>query len=45
MLTVNILEFRGDKVIRERIYIMDPWPAAEWRAPWRAASNADDDLP
>jgi hypothetical protein len=41
-LTVNVLEFRGDKVIRERIYIMDPWPAADWRTPWRASSNADD---
>ncbi len=34
--TVNLLEFRGDKVAHERIYIMDGWEAAEWRAPWRA---------
>lgn len=33
---VNILEFRGDKVARETIYITDPWDAPEWRAPWRA---------
>jgi hypothetical protein len=41
MLTVNILEFRGDKVAHERIYIMEPWPAAEWRVPWRAATVAE----
>jgi hypothetical protein len=36
-LTVSILEFRGDKVARETIYITQPWEAPEWRAPWRAA--------
>jgi hypothetical protein len=35
--TVSILEFRGDKVARETIYITEPWEAPEWRAPWRAA--------
>jgi hypothetical protein len=35
--TVNILEFRGDKVARESIYISDAWEAPEWRAPWRSA--------
>jgi hypothetical protein len=39
--TVNLLEFRGDKVAHERIYIMDGWEAAEWRAPWRAETPAD----
>jgi ketosteroid isomerase-like protein len=34
--TVNILEFRGDKVVRESIYITETWPAPAWRAPWRA---------
>ncbi|HEX6474816.1 MAG TPA: hypothetical protein VF114_06990 [Candidatus Limnocylindria bacterium] len=34
MFTVNILEFHGTKVAHERIYIMDGWDAAEWRAPW-----------
>jgi SnoaL-like domain len=38
--TVNILEFRGEKVAHERIYIMEPWEAAEWRAPWRAETPA-----
>ncbi len=35
-LTVNILEFRGDKVAHEAIYITQPWEAPEWRARWRA---------
>ena len=34
---VSILEFRGDKVARETIYVTEPWEAPEWRAPWRAA--------
>jgi hypothetical protein len=35
--TIDILEFRGDDVIRETIYLAEPWEAPEWRAPWRAA--------
>lgn len=35
--TCSILEFRGDKVARETIYIMDGWEAPGWRTPWRAA--------
>ena len=34
---VDILEFRGDKVARESIYVTEGWEAPEWRAPWRAA--------
>jgi hypothetical protein len=34
---VNILEFRGDKVARETIYVTEPWEAPQWRAKWRAA--------
>jgi hypothetical protein len=34
--TCSILEFRGDKIARETIYIMQGWEAPEWRAPWRA---------
>jgi hypothetical protein len=34
---VSILEFRGDKVARETIYVTEPWEAPEWRARWRAA--------
>jgi hypothetical protein len=40
--TVSILEFRGEKVAHERIYITQPWEAAEWRAPWRDAAPAAD---
>lgn len=35
--TVNIMEFRGDKVARETIYITEPWTPPAWRAPWRSA--------
>ena len=35
--TVNILEFRGDRVAHERIYITESWVAPEWRAQWRSA--------
>ena len=41
MFTVNILQFRGDRVAHERIYIMDGWDPAEWRAPWRAEGATD----
>jgi hypothetical protein len=41
MYAVNLLEFRGDSVAHERIYIMDGWEAAAWRAPWRADTLAD----
>jgi ketosteroid isomerase-like protein len=34
---VNVMDFRGDRVAREHIYIMETWEAAEWRAPWWAA--------
>jgi hypothetical protein len=34
MFTVSILEFRGAKVAHERIYIMEGWDAADWRAEW-----------
>jgi SnoaL-like domain len=38
---VQLLEFRGDKVARERIYVMEGWEAPAWRAPWRAETPAD----
>ena len=41
MYGVQLLEFRDDKVARERIYVMDGWEAPEWRAPWRADTPAD----
>jgi hypothetical protein len=43
--TVNLLEFRGDKVAHERIYIMPGWEAAEFRAPWRSGTPADPSPP
>jgi hypothetical protein len=39
-LGVSVLEFDGRKVRRERIYAGEPWEAPEWRARWRAASEA-----
>ena len=41
MFTVSIMQFRGDRVAHERIYIMDGWEAADWRAPWRSDRRAD----
>jgi len=40
-LGVQLLNFRDDRVIRERIYVMEGWDAPGWRAPWRAATPAD----
>ncbi len=34
--TCSILEFRGDKVARETIYIDQGWEAPLWREKWRA---------
>jgi hypothetical protein len=34
---VSILEFRGDKIARESIYVTESWDPPEWRAQWRAA--------
>jgi SnoaL-like domain len=41
MLGISVLEFRGDRIARERIYVTEPWEAPEWRAPWRSATTAD----
>jgi len=41
MYGVQLLEFRGDKVARERIYVMEGWEAPAWRAQWRSAAPAD----
>lgn len=35
MFTVNILRFRGDKVAKESIYVMEGFDAPDWRAPFR----------
>ena len=34
IMAVGIMEFRGDKVVRERIYFGEPWEPPEWRAQW-----------
>ena len=31
---VGIMEFRNGKVVRETIYVGEPWEAPEWRARW-----------
>jgi hypothetical protein len=41
MYGVQLLEFRDDKVARERIYVMEGWEAPEWRARWRSETPAD----
>ena len=41
MFGVQLLEFREDKVARERIYVMEGWEAPEWRAQWRSKTPAD----
>jgi SnoaL-like domain len=38
---IQLLEFRGEKVARERVYVMEGWDAPDWRAPWRADTPAD----
>jgi hypothetical protein len=38
---VQLLDFRGDKVARERIYVMAGWEPPDWRAPWRSETPAD----
>ncbi len=38
---VQLLEFREDKVARERIYVMERWEAPAWRASWRASRRAE----
>ena len=37
---VQLLDFSGDLVARERIYVAEGWEAPEWRAPWRSATPA-----
>jgi ketosteroid isomerase-like protein len=40
MLGIAVLEFRGDRVATERIYVTEPWEAPAWRAPWRSTTTA-----
>jgi hypothetical protein len=41
MFGVGLLEFRGDKIAHERIYVMDGWDAPDWRSAWRSQTLAD----
>ena len=42
MYTVNLIELDADdKIVHERIYIMEGWEAPEWRALWRSDTPAD----
>ncbi len=41
MYGVQLLDFRNDKISRERIYVAEGWEAPEWRAPWRSATPSD----
>jgi len=41
MYGVALLEFRDNKIERERIYVMDGWDAPDWRAAWRSETLAD----
>jgi hypothetical protein len=34
MFTINVLQFRGDKIAKESIYVMEGFEAAGWRAEW-----------
>ena len=34
VMVVGIMEFRDEKVVRERIYFGDPWEPPAWRAQW-----------
>lgn len=42
MFTVNLIELdANDKIVHERIHIMEGWEAPDWRAPWRSDTPAD----
>src|SRR3954464_101355 len=34
VMVVGIMEFRDERVVRERIYFGDPWEPPAWRAQW-----------
>jgi hypothetical protein len=34
VMAVGIMEFRGEEVVRERIYFGEPWEPPAWRAQW-----------
>lgn len=40
MFTVNILQFRGNKVEKEYLYVMDGFEAPDWRVPYGETFDA-----
>jgi hypothetical protein len=34
---VDLLAIRSNRIVRETIYVGEPFDAPDWRAPWRAA--------
>jgi len=34
MFTLNVLQFRGDKIAKEYLYVMEGFEAADWRTTW-----------
>ena len=34
---VDVLEIRNSRIVRETIYVGEPFEAPEWRGPWRVA--------
>ena len=34
---VDVLEIKNGKIVRETIYVGEPFDAPEWRAQWRVA--------
>ena len=38
----GIMEFRDGKVVRERLYITEPWEPPAWRAHWVEPMSPDD---
>jgi hypothetical protein len=36
---VSVHELRDGLIVHETIYTMEPWPAPEWRAKWRAETG------
>jgi SnoaL-like domain len=40
MYGLDVLEFRGELVCRETVYVTEGFPAPDWRAAWRAAPPA-----
>jgi hypothetical protein len=40
MLGIAVLEFRGERVVVERIYVCETWEGPAWRARWRSERAA-----